>query len=130
MPNRPTDLPDFSAPPLTEVVFGVQFNSLEKFTTAYVGRLWQLFESEYPVAEEHSPIMPVFETFGQAMPLMGGMAFSPSSLPGMPRSFLLNVGRTKVLLIQPDRFLHNWRKMADGDEYPRFERICRSSKVH
>ena len=124
MPSRPTDLPDFSDPPLTEVVLGVQFNSLEKFNTPYVGRLWELLQGDYPTAEEHPPIMPVFETFGQPIPLTGGIGFSPSSLLGMPRSFLLNADKTKVLQIQRDRFLHNWRKLDDADnQYPRFEHI-------
>ena len=127
MPNRPIDLPDFSNPPLTEVVLGVQFNSLEKFTTAYVGRLWRIFEQSYPQTEEHPSIMPIFETFGQAIPLFGGLlpgfAFSPSVLMGMPRSFFLNDDRTKVLQIQRDRFIHNWRKVKDADTYPRFEQI-------
>ena len=127
MPTRPTDLPDFSNPPLTEVVLGLQFNSIERFTSAHVGRLWQLFEAQYPLTEEHPPIMPIFETFGQALPLfsgiVSGLAFSASSLLGMPRTFFLNADRTTVLQIQRDRFLHNWRKVGDADKYPRFEKI-------
>ena len=63
MPNRPTQLPDFSNPPVTEVVVGFQFNAIGKFVTAHVGLLWDEFKNEFPDAEEHPPVMPAFETF-------------------------------------------------------------------
>ncbi len=122
MTVRPSDLPDYSNPPVTEVVVGVQFNSIDRFVTAHVGRLWERFKAEFPSAEEHPPVMPVFETFGQA-PMLGGLGFAFPAILGMPRTFFVNANKTQVLQIQKDRFLHNWRKVGDADSYPRFERI-------
>jgi uncharacterized protein (TIGR04255 family) len=41
----------------------------------------------------------------------------------MPRVFLINDDRTQLLQVQRDRFLHNWRKVETGGDYPRFERM-------
>lgn len=38
---RPADLPEFGAPPLTEVVLGVQFDVIPGFMTPHIGVIWQ-----------------------------------------------------------------------------------------
>lgn len=43
--------------------------------------------------------------------------------PEMLRVHFLNQQRTELLQVQRDRFLHNWRKVGHGDNYPRFERM-------
>jgi uncharacterized protein (TIGR04255 family) len=123
MARRPPDLPDYDQPPVTEVVVGVQFNSIDGFITAHVGRLWDLFSESFQDAEEHPPVLPTFETFGQTAPLLSGLTFGFPPIFGMPRSFFINEDKTQVIQIQKDRFLHNWRKVGDGASYPRFERI-------
>jgi uncharacterized protein (TIGR04255 family) len=30
---------------------------------------------------------------------------------------------TELIQVQPDRFIHNWRKVGDKDAYPRYERV-------
>ena len=128
MIHRPSDLPDYDQPPVTEVVVGVQFNSIDGFITAHVGRLWDLFREEFPDAEEHPSVMPTFETFGQTAPLLSGLALGFPPIFGMQRSFFVNANKTQVLQIQKDRFLHNWRKIGDEASYPRFERILSTFK--
>jgi uncharacterized protein (TIGR04255 family) len=129
MPARPADLPDFRAPPVTEVVLGVQFNSLPGFMTPHLGLVWEHFKARFPNIEEHPPLDPVFETFGI------GMATDQyprlellTSLPP-PRVFFINEARTQLLQVQRDRFLHNWRKVGEGEEYPRFEKMIETFKA-
>ena len=43
--------------------------------------------------------------------------------PDMNRVHFINREKTQLLQVQRDRFLHNWRKVGDGDSYPRFERM-------
>jgi hypothetical protein len=38
----------------------------------------------------------------------------------------LNEKGTQLLQIQPDRFIHNWREVASGERYPRYERLLES----
>jgi uncharacterized protein (TIGR04255 family) len=122
MSARPADLPDFRAPPVTEVVLGVQFDSLERFLSPHLGLVWERFKSQFPLVEEQAPLPPVFETFG-AFPQF----VPPISLwiggALMPRVFFINADKTQLLQVQRDRFLHNWRKVGEGDSYPRFERM-------
>jgi uncharacterized protein (TIGR04255 family) len=43
--------------------------------------------------------------------------------------FFINDGRTELLQVQRDRFFHNWRKIGDGDEYPRFEKMLHTFEL-
>jgi uncharacterized protein (TIGR04255 family) len=120
---RPADLPDFTDPPVTEVVLGVQFNTLDRFLAPHLGIVWERFKGDFPTLEQHPPLAPTFETFGSVpqfvpnliVPMFGGYE--------MPRVFLINPDKTQLLQIQRDRFLHNWRKIQSGGDYPRFERM-------
>jgi uncharacterized protein (TIGR04255 family) len=123
MTSRPTDLPDFASPPIGEVSLGVQFNSLEGLLAPHLGLIWADFRASFPLLEQHPPLLPVFETFTN-----GG---TPSLIPQLqiltsvptPRVFFINSDRTELLQVQRDRFHHNWRKVAEGVEYPRFEKM-------
>jgi uncharacterized protein (TIGR04255 family) len=123
MNRRPADLPDFGNPPLTEVVVGVQLNSLDGFLAPYLGGVWDLFRDDFESAEEHHPLPPVFETFGQIPQVGLQFPFRIATAPELPRVFLVNRDRTRLLQVQRDRFIHNWRKIGDHDDYPRFESI-------
>ncbi len=121
MPVRPANLPDFDKPPIAEVILGVQFNSLDKLLSPYIGLIWELFRGEFEIVEEQPPLMPVFETFGANPPSIVGWPLQVLPLPPAPRVFLFNSSRTKLLQLQRDRLLHNWRKVRESDAYPRFE---------
>jgi uncharacterized protein (TIGR04255 family) len=122
MSERPADLPDFRAPPVTEVVLGVQFDSLERFLSPHMGLVWERFRHQFPFVEEQPPLPPVFETFGAFPQFVPPVSFRFGAAP-MPRVFFINADKTQLLQIQRDRFLHNWRKVGEGDSYPRFERM-------
>lgn len=124
MTTRPADLSDYLSPPVTEVVLGVQFNSLDRFLTPHLGLVWEEFNSEFPLIEEHPYFPPSFETFGMPAPFMIPNAnFQIITRPEMMRINFLNAEKTQLLQVQRDRFLHNWRKTGEGDDYPRFERM-------
>ncbi|MGM0584531.1 MAG: TIGR04255 family protein [Pseudomonadota bacterium] len=122
---RPEGLPDFTNPPLTEVVLGVQFEEVDDFFGVKVGKLWELFESEFPNPQEMPELRPQFETFGLGK---GGYREPPKlqlvqGAPGIRHWFVSN-DEKNLIQIQRDRFIQNWRKMdSDIEEYPRFEGI-------
>jgi len=47
-------------------------------------------------------------------------------MPELLRFWFINDVGTEILQIQPDRFVHNWRKVGEEAEYPRYERIRRT----
>jgi uncharacterized protein (TIGR04255 family) len=130
MKERPADLPDFKTPPVTEVVLGVQFNSLDKFLSPHLGLIWEAFKADFPKVEEQAPIPPTFETFGAHPQFLPGLNLSISLGGGqMPRVFFINDDNTQLIQVQKDRFIHNWRKVASGGEYPRFERMLENFEL-
>ncbi len=125
MITRSPDLPDFGASPVTEVVLGVQFGTLDRLLSPHLGLVWAEFRDRFPEIEEHPPLDFTFETFSDKAPglPMPRVQFELLTAPPTPRVFFINTAKTELLQVQRDRFLHNWRKVGDGDAYPRFERM-------
>ena len=122
MAERPQNLPDFKEPPVVEVVLGIQFATLDRFRSVHIGKLWEVFEKEFPKVQEHPPLNPAFEMFGSrpeasqlSVELLGG--------PPMPRVWFISAEETELIQFQTDRFLHNWRKTENQTTYPRYEYI-------
>jgi uncharacterized protein (TIGR04255 family) len=121
MPARPENLPDFTDPPINEVVFSVQFNSLPKFGNAHVGLFWGTIRDRYPIVAEQPPIQSLFEAFGGTpSPPQFEIAISPTSAT---RYWFISRDEEELLQIQPDRFLRNWRHRIPGQVYPRYETL-------
>jgi uncharacterized protein (TIGR04255 family) len=107
----------FDNPPVTEVVFGIQFNPLIRFTVSHYGQLWEDFKVDgYELCQDTSPLFPAIERFdsrGEAQPPM-----LPDPL--LPRVWFVHIDGTGIVQVQRDRFLHNWKKAAPKDDYPRY----------
>ena len=122
MLDRPKDLPDFHAPPLNEVVLGVQFNPPIAYHQIRAGEVWNLFKADYPQVQEMPPLPPTFETFGIES-RAGSIQLVPAPLHS--RFWFLRTDEDELIQFQQDRLLHNWRKVAGRDSpYPRFESIA------
>jgi uncharacterized protein (TIGR04255 family) len=124
--TRPSDLPDYGAPPVSEVVLGVQFNSLDRLMTPHFGLIWEQFRDRFGIVEEHPPLDPVFETFPEKGTAAVAGAFNIQMMTSVPtpRVFFLSGDRSELLQVQRDRFIHNWRKTEAADHYPRYERLA------
>jgi len=126
MTSRPTDLPDFVSPPVSEVSLSVQFNSLDSLLAPHLGLVWTEFKDKFPRVEQQPPIESVFETFadtGAPAPPVPRLQMQLLNAMPTPRVFLTNSGRTELLQVQRDRFVHNWLKVSEQDQYPRFENM-------
>lgn len=124
--DRPKDLPDFTMPPLDEVVVGVQFSPISGYTSAQVKDIWELYRAEFPNIQEHPLLDPSFETFGGSNPLQQGMEFRFGPPPLRSRLWFISEEQNHLIQFQEDRFLLNWRKGSNGSDYPRFEGISRN----
>ncbi|WP_083001957.1 TIGR04255 family protein [Halomonas sp. GT] len=122
MKDRPKNLPEFSNPPLDEVVIGVQFSALPGYSSVLAKDVWGLYKDDFPLIQEHPPIEPTFETFGGMGPQQSvQFRFGPSQLN--PRLWFISQDQNHLIQFQEDRFLLNWRKQANGNQYPRFEGV-------
>src|ERR1700675_3835102 len=86
---RPSDLPDFEDPPLTEVAVSLQFNQLPGFGYVHLGPLWDRFRSRFGRVQYHPPLLPVFETFGLNQPATQHLQVRIGNAPELPRMWFL-----------------------------------------
>lgn len=129
--NQPAEdpgvLPDFAAPPLTEVVLSLQFKPLTSLRTPHLGLLWQQFQNEFrnefPTIEEQAPIEQAMEVFGPEQSAEVKIQLQMLDKPPVPRCWFISQDGTQLIQVQQDRFIHNWRKTGDEGEYPRYERV-------
>ena len=118
---RPTDLPDFKAPPIDEVAIGVQLIApIERFVDPHTGLFWQSVKDRYPRAESHQRVEAVPQPLAAdgAMSAPFGFPFSASA---GSRTFLVALDDSALLQIQNNRFFRNWRRR--DDDYPHFESL-------
>jgi uncharacterized protein (TIGR04255 family) len=121
MPPRPADLPDYENPPLAEVALGIQLDPLPQVRAAHIGLLWERFLEEFPGLQEHPPIDMAEEDFGPTrtrtitVQLMG--------LQPVPRHWFISHDGSRVIQVQPDRFVLNWRRVHQDEPYPRYETL-------
>ena len=118
MSKPASPLPDFSAPPLNEVVLGIQSDKLA-ITTPYLGLFWQRIRSEYPTVEVQPALEPQHERFDEGLqaPMAG---FRLLDKPETPRCWFIDSSGNRVIQLQQDRLLVNWRRRDVQDVYPRY----------
>ncbi len=121
--KRPKDLPDYSTPPLDELVLGFQFEPAQKYSSVFASKVWDLFKDEYPLIEEHPALEPTFETFGGVNP-SPGVHLRFGTPPSTTRLWFVSKDSSHLIQFQKDRLLINWRKGQGEHDYPRFETIC------
>jgi uncharacterized protein (TIGR04255 family) len=115
MVTQISPLPEYDKPPVHEVVCGILFEHIDKFANAYLGVLWEKYKPEYIKCQEVAPLVPLIETFDESEPRL-------DMLP-LPRTWFVHAENHKIIQVQRDHFLHNWRKVQEGDPYPRYETI-------
>lgn len=118
MADRPEDLPEFADPPVVEVVLGVQFESIRQLRQSHFGRFWGAIGGDYPLTTDH----PRLETPVLSLdPESKGPSFQLEMLDSPPthRSWFVSADDERLVQLQDDRLIHNWRHR--GGVYPRFE---------
>lgn len=123
MDSQERTLPDYSLPPVNEVVLGVQFDTLERFTAVHPGLFWQRIRETYPVFSAQPPLATVTESFeGPTQPQIG-MQATLSQIPPLPRCWFLDKSENHLVQVQSERFVHNWKKVTGTENYPHYDNI-------
>jgi uncharacterized protein (TIGR04255 family) len=112
-------LPEYAKPPVVEVACSIQFEPIDKLHTGRLGLLWEGYRDRYPLVEQQPPLSPIREQFEPAPMRLG---FSFETFP-MPRVWFLKPDGTRLVQVQRDHFIVNWRKLDTDVEYPRYVSI-------
>lgn len=120
MSERPESLPEYQRPPVVEVALAVQFDPEPQLRQGHLGLFWSEIIENYPKVRDQPPLDPVSERFDDG----GVLTFQLEILdvPPLHRAWFGNDDDTRLIQIQSDRFVHNWRQQK-GDPYPRFETL-------
>lgn len=119
--SRPADLPDFEDPPVVETVLSVQFESIEGLHAAHLGVLWQDFKATFPRSDERAPLDQIVEQFPETPRVRVGFQLQTSENMPVPRLCFLNEQGNQMIQVQRDRFIKNWRKEGEREEYPHYD---------
>ena len=111
--------PSFERPPVAEVAMAVYFSPRLVVPTAELAGLWQKWRDRYPLAED-KPALPRLPPPG--LQPSGGQSWALQLAPAIPnlRMWFLSRTRDRVIQLQPDRLVLNWRRTADDQPYPRY----------
>jgi uncharacterized protein (TIGR04255 family) len=118
-------LPDFDQPPVIEVVLGVQFTPIDHFSLPHFGLFWTKVRKDYPEFVTQPPLPPVIEGFEPGNPaslttFQIGLEVNPE--PDV-RGWYIDSTKTRLMQVQKDRFIYNWRKVQFNEIYPHYENI-------
>ncbi|SPE44009.1 conserved hypothetical protein [Candidatus Sulfotelmatobacter sp. SbA7] len=107
-------LPDFENPPAVETLMGVHFTPIKRWQGPYFGLFWSRIKKEYPRVEIQPPVVTA------STPEMAVAQFqSRFELP--MRCWFFNQGETRLIQVQSNLFLHNWRKVRSTDKYLHYD---------
>ena len=106
---------DFGKPPVVEVVCGVGLGLSKRLMAGHIGLFWDRIKDQFPNLEEAPPLPPPQrpETF----------TIEVSNLPPLPRTWFSSEDGSRLIQIQGDRFVYNWKREEDEAEYPNFDKI-------
>lgn len=117
-------LPSFKNPPVIETVLGVQFDPLTELQSCHLGALWERkFRKEFPRTEDRGPLDAVVETYGAPQTAVPRLRLQMVERPPVPRCWFVKADGSQLVQVQPDRFIHNWRKVGVHHDYPRYDKI-------
>lgn len=111
----------FDRPPVVEVVCGVLFNDLPALRVPHIGLFWSGVRADFPNTEERPPLTPLIE-LPELVPEQPVQIELLNLLP-LPRVWLVAEDGRRLLQIQRDRFLFNWKRATDDDPYPSYANI-------
>ncbi|HYR93799.1 MAG TPA: TIGR04255 family protein [Methylomirabilota bacterium] len=119
MATAPSGFPQFDHPPVVETVIGVEFAPIDGWEVPHFGLFWNELRRTYPKTQMVPALPSMIEKYGKEH-LYAGTEPSVEFIKGEPpvRAFFADDASGKLLQIQRDRLLHNWRKTGRESAYP------------
>lgn len=116
------DRVSFENPPLNEVVFSVQFDSEVIDEVGILAKFLGKVSDKYPKLEKQPPLPPASEAFDQ--PPQPGIQVQLLTAPPSHRYWFVSEDGTRIVQVQADRLMFNWREVQCDEEYPTYETLC------
>ena len=123
-----TGFPSYRRPPVAEVMCSLQYAPVANMHMAHVGRYWAAIQSDFPLVDEKLPAPRVVERTDHA-PATEPPRNLFDQMP-WPRTWFLEQTRRRLIQVQRDRFIYNWRKLDPADDYPRYDPISEEFFEH
>jgi uncharacterized protein (TIGR04255 family) len=125
-PPRPT----FAAPPVIEVVLGVQFTPLPNLSSGHLGWFWRTLGQEWDRARtlDVPPLPDQFETFERHYSPVPLFQVKLDARAGPRRLQIFNAAGDRLIQLQPTQFVYNWLKKEAA--YPTFPRVYAEFTQH
>jgi uncharacterized protein (TIGR04255 family) len=126
VPVSGQQLPAFEDPPVIETLLGVQFAPLERFSLMHFGIFWASVREMYPRYQILPALDPAVENFDPQLQETQKrvLELRVKQIPEpVMRCWLMSASSDQLIQLQRDRFIRNWRKMAAGEVYPRYDRL-------
>lgn len=113
-------LPVFERPPVAEVAIGVFFEPALSLTAPHIGKLHDRWKADYPQLHEWAVAAPpVIDT--PPNDLRSGLIIEWVQKSQLPRHAFVSSDDERVIQVQHDRLVHNWRREAA--EYPHYSAL-------
>lgn len=112
-------LPDFQQPPVDEVALSLQYSPVPGFSVPHFGLYWGKVRRDFPRFEVQPPIANLTEQFGPSANVGRQIGLSFGTAPDF-RCWYLEQSGNRLIQVQRDRFVHNWRKITGNETYPRY----------
>lgn len=119
---RPSHLPNYKAPPIDEVVVGLQFEPIVRFSEPHVGLFWQRVRDDYPTVESHPRLEGPIEDLQERLSPTPPTVFFGLGGSAQGRTWLISSDESLLIQVQNTRFILNWRRRGQTD-YPHFDAI-------
>lgn len=112
-----TTLPAFDAPPVSEAVLGIEFESISELGPIKLARLADRWQERYPIVRE-LPGVP--SSLGRQDTGSQSQVAIHVGPPPSSRLWLLSADEADLLQLQNDRLIANWNRYPSSPEYPRY----------
>lgn len=112
--------PKFRKPPVVELALGVQFKPLASFNTLQAMSWRESIKGQFSKVQEQPELPDLVE-----VPDLGEIKMQMKMVQGPQplRYWYLNESETELVQVQRNRFVYNWRKKSDADQYPSYDEM-------
>lgn len=120
-------LPEFDEPPINESALSIQFQPLASFGIPHFGLYWETIRQAFPKFQLVPPVAQVTEEFVAAKAPRLNL-----QLLGQPdvRCWFLTKTGERLVQLQRDHFIYNWRQVKGGERYPRYPALREELLLH